>query len=767
MLRITSLRTRILIVVILLATIPLLMAGTLIVMTFYEIQARQVIDLQDERSQQIANEVEYFLLGNLQELQLTIDLQRIEQLLPENQRSLLLQLLAMESSFDNLAIVQADGQELARVSRMEVFTDLDLENRSDKPEFTIPIEENRIYFSEPNIEPTTGQLTITMALPVENLRTGAISHVLIGEVRLRLIAGLLESTDDGTVSYVIANNGRVVVHQNPSIPLRGDRISISEEMSGIGKGLNGGEVVFAVNDVIINDEVILKVVSEQNTSEAFVIIRNTLILLIGVLILTVIAAIILSIMGTRVIITPLQELAGVTEKVQAGDFSARATINSDDEIAVLANAFNSMTAQLSHIVTDLELLVTERTRHLQIAAEVSRNITTTLDEEELLNKIVFLTRESFDLYHVAIFLLSEENTHLLLRKDSSQVTRNARIPIESEIGLIPLVARTREPVLVNNVDYHPNYLPIPSLPHTRSELSLPLIQSGELIGVLDVQAMQVNRFDENDLVVMTTLADQIAVAIQNAHLFRELEIARKMSEDANKAKSQFLASVSHELRTPLNAIINFTQFVYSGMMGPVTEKQTDALRKVRDSGKHLLSLINDILDISKIESGELNLFIEGGVDIEQEIQAVIETANTLLIKKPEIELVVNIAPDLPLLIADKRRVRQIMLNLVSNACKFTETGNITISAYVRDGQFVFEVLDSGPGISVLDHETIFESFRQTSSGIRKGEGTGLGLSISRKLAEAHGGKLDFTSEVGKGSRFYVHLPMRNKISIRT
>ncbi len=236
-----------------------------------------------------------------------------------------------------------------------------------------------------------------------------------------------------------------------------------------------------------------------------------------------------------------------------------------------------------------------------------------------------------------------------------------------------------------------------------------------------------------------------------------LEVARRQAESANRLKSQFLANMTHELRTPLNAIINFARFVSEGMMGEVNPQQVDTLGKVNDNGKHLLSLINDLLDISKIEAGQLTLFVEDDIKLEREFNAVTDVARTLLAVKP-VELITYIDPELPPITGDRRRIRQIMLNLVSNACKFTEQGSVTIR-FTRDLDFiVFSVKDTGPGIAAEDHALIFETFRQTEHGVKQG-GTGLGLPISRRLAEIHGGTLTVESTLNSGATFTVRLPL--------
>ncbi len=256
---------------------------------------------------------------------------------------------------------------------------------------------------------------------------------------------------------------------------------------------------------------------------------------------------------------------------------------------------------------------------------------------------------------------------------------------------------------------------------------------------------------------------RIQLADQNVTLEttnKALDAARVQAEVANQLKSQFLANMSHELRTPLNAILNFSRFVSEGMMGDVTPQQVETLGKVNDNGKHLLSLINDLLDISKIEAGQLKLFVEDDINLERDFAAVTDVARSLLADKP-VELVTRIDPNLPLMTGDRRRIRQIMLNLVGNACKFTEQGSITISLK-RDGdEIVFSVKDTGPGIAPEDHEFIFQTFRQTDHGVKQG-GTGLGLPISRRLAEIHGGSLILESTPGSGALFTVRLPITSQ-----
>ena len=254
--------------------------------------------------------------------------------------------------------------------------------------------------------------------------------------------------------------------------------------------------------------------------------------------------------------------------------------------------------------------------------------------------------------------------------------------------------------------------------------------------------------------------NEMANAIQQREI--SLQAAREQAERADRVKSMFLASVSHELRTPFNAIINLTKFVSMGMYGPVNTEQIDTLGKTESSGKHLLNLINDVLDISKIEAGSLELFVETNVKIENIIDLAVEMGHSLLVDDGVI-IRHEIEPGLPFITGDEQRIRQIVFNLVSNACKFTEKGEICINVYRLNGDMRISVRDSGPGIDPQDHEMIFDVFSQTRTGLRKGSGTGLGLPISRRLAEAHGGRLWLESTPGKGATFFVALPLESTL----
>jgi signal transduction histidine kinase/CheY-like chemotaxis protein len=323
------------------------------------------------------------------------------------------------------------------------------------------------------------------------------------------------------------------------------------------------------------------------------------------------------------------------------------------------------------------------------------------------------------------------------------------------------VSASGETIILNDVTSSPLFMPHPLLPDTHAEMTLPLRIGSRIIGVLDIQSQKTHSYAQEDANVLSILTDQIAIAIENA---RAYELAQKAIEDMREAKSQFLANMSHELRTPLNSIIGFSRVILKGIDGPTTETQQQDLTAIYTSGQHLLLLINDILDLSKIEAGKMDLSFSD-VNIAEVTASAMSTAVGLVKDKP-IKLSAIMPPDLPVVRADSTRIRQVLINFLSNAAKFTEAGTITVEAFTAKSpqgqpELMVTVTDSGPGIAERDRSKLFLPFSQVDdSPTRKTGGTGLGLSICHSLIEMHNGRIGLlNSEVGKGSTFFFSLPV--------
>ncbi len=426
--------------------------------------------------------------------------------------------------------------------------------------------------------------------------------------------------------------------------------------------------------------------------------------------------------------------------------------------------YEVVAAQTSVALENRRLLEETRRRAVQLeaAAKVGRSATSILEREQLLPAVVELIRDHFGYYHAQIFLIDETGRWAELQASTGEIGRillerghALEVGSDSVIGWVtrygqPRVARVGE----DRVHFR-NEL----LPDTRAELAIPLILGGRVIGALDVQSTDPEAFGEDEVAVLQLVADQITIAIENARLYDEQKRVAEKLREVDRLKSQFLANMSHELRTPLNSIIGFSRVILKGIDGPLTDLQRQDLEAIHNSGQHLLGLINDILDLSKIEAGRMELVFEE-VNLYDIIEGVMATAKAL-VKDKSIELRKEVAEDLPTIIADGKRIRQVMLNLLSNAAKFTEEGYICLRAQADDRYVTISIEDTGIGIPPEKHEEIFQEFTQVdASTTRRYAGTGLGLPISRHFVEMHGGQIWVESELGKGSTFYFTLPIR-------
>ena len=521
------------------------------------------------------------------------------------------------------------------------------------------------------------------------------------------------------------------------------------------------------------------------------IIKKELIVNISVIVnltLVIIAAIsVTSVFITRRYISrPLLELQNSATAIAQGDLEALIDTSSSDEIGSLAKDLDVMRDSIKQLFGELsdskdkleeysrtlEQKVEVRTQELarsveelKALGEVSQAVSSTLDLQKVLATIVAHAADLSGAESGAIYEFNEPSEEFQLRathrmsEELIQAIREGGVKLgETALGW---AGANREAVQIPDILEEPTYptSEIMKQEGFRALLAVPLFREDRLIGGLVVRRRAPGQFQKETVDLLQTFATQSALAIQNARLFREIEAKGRELEIASKHKSDFLANMSHELRTPLNAILGYTELILDKIYGDVPENIQEVLERVEKNGRHLLGLINDVLDLSKIEAGQLVLSLDD-YSMKEVVHTVFTSVESLAAEK-NLELKVSVAPEVAQGKGDHQRISQVFLNLVGNAIKFTEAGEVRVEATASDDTFVISVSDTGPGLSEADQQMIFEEFHQADgSSTRKKGGTGLGLSIARRIVEMHGGRIWVESTEGKGSTFWFTLPVR-------
>jgi two-component system, NtrC family, sensor kinase len=445
----------------------------------------------------------------------------------------------------------------------------------------------------------------------------------------------------------------------------------------------------------------------------------------------------------------------------------------DEEIALLQTFADQAVIAIENVRLFSELRartadLTRSVQELQALGEVSRAVGSTLDLETVLRTIVARAVELSGTLGGVIYEYEDDSrefhvkaTHQMEREQYEMLRAT---PVRLGQGAVGQAGALGKAVQVPDIldaqaPVAPQVHPILVRLGYRALLAVPLLFESRIIGGLVVWRSETGHFSGEVVALLETFATQSVLAIQNARLFQEIADKGRQLEAASRHKSEFLANMSHELRTPLNAVIGFSEVLLQRMFGDLNAKQDEYLKDIYASGQHLLSLINDILDLSKIEAGRMDL-----TPTPFHLPSALDNAVTLVRERAArhgIALELKLDPELGELVGDERKVKQIVLNLLSNAVKFTpEGGRISLKARRTDGAVEIAVSDTGIGIAPEDQATIFEEFRQVGSDeTRKQEGTGLGLTLAKKFIELHGGRIWVDSELGRGSTFSFTLPV--------
>jgi signal transduction histidine kinase len=688
-----------------------------------------------------------------------------------------LRLLRQVPAITELAQLDASGKEQLRVSRLAMDAVGVGTDYSKDPKFTEAVAK-KIYYG-PVYFRRESEPYMTLAMAGARRDAG----VSVAEVNLKFIWEVVSQIKVGKKgqAFVIDSRGRLIAHPDISLVLRNtdmfrldyvkaarDEAGVVHEGVQIVNDIHGREVLTAHAPIPpLRWLMFVELPIDEANAPLYESIKRSAWLLAGGLALAFLAGLLLA----RKMIIPIQRLREGAAQIGSGNLEQRISVKTGDELEALADQFNDMAGRLEASYADLENKVEQRTAELgqsvselRALGEVSQAVNSTLDLEQVLTTI---TQRAVQLSRTeagAIYVFDKARQEFKLRATYGMSDEMIIALTDRHIGTgdahIGPATTQRKPIQVPDVRLEPP-APVNEInlrEGYRALLIVPLLRPDDVVGALVVRRKVPGEFPQPTIDLLETFADQSVVAIQNANLFHEIEEKGKQLAIASQHKSQFLANMSHELRTPLNAILGYTELILDSIYGEVPEKAQAVLKRVESNGRHLLGLINDVLDLSKIEAGQLTLSLTdySMKDVLYNVFSAVEP----LANDKKLGFKVEAQPDMPKGHGDERRLTQVVLNLVGNAIKFSDTGSVIIRASATNGTFTVAVQDNGPGISKADQGKIFEEFQQAdNSATKKKGGTGLGLSISRRIVEMHGGKLWVESEVGRGSVFQFSLPV--------
>ena len=681
-----------------------------------------------------------------------------------------LRLLRQVPAVTELAQLDASGHEQLRVSRLATDVVGSQIDYSRNPEFKEAVA-HRIYFG-PVYFRRESEPYMTLSLAGARRDVG----VSVAEIDLKFIWDVVSQIKVGENgrAYVVDGQGRLIAHPDISLVLRNmdlSRLPQVQAAQARAKGapadqvqeageIQGRRVLTAYAPVApLGWFMFVELPIEEAYAPLYATLYRTVLLLVAGLMLASMAGLFLA----RKMVVPIQTLRQGAALIGTGDLSQRISIKTNDELEGLADQFNDMAGRLKESYADLENKIEIRTQalaqsveELRALGEVTQAVNSTLDLETVLNAIVTKATQLAGTEAGAIYVYDEAPREYRLRATygmSDELIagiKDLHIDISNAVGEM---TESWTPVQVTDLRNEPrspgNDLAMEA--GYRARLLVPLVAPSGVIGALVVRRKEPGEFPKNTVDLMQTFGTQSVLAIQNALKNRQLEVA-------SQHKSQFLANMSHELRTPLNAVLGYTELILDGIYGEVSEKARATLQRIQSNGRHLLGLINDVLDLSKIEAGQLTLSLDDYLiqDIVHTVYGAVEPLAT----SKNLRLKVELPKDLPMAHGDERRLIQVLLNLVGNAVKFTDTGEVAIRASTADGSYTVAVHDTGPGIAEKDQARIFEEFQQADLSITKQKsGSGLGLAIAKRIIEMHGGRIWVESELGHGSTFAFTVPV--------
>jgi signal transduction histidine kinase len=677
-----------------------------------------------------------------------------------------------------LAELDAAGKARLHVSRTGMDLESDGTDYSHDPKFTEAVAK-KVYYG-PVYFRRESEPFMTLSLAGTRLDAG----VSVAEVSLKFMWDVVSQIKVGErgQAYVIDSDGRLVAHPDISLVLRNTDMTklaqiqaahkVGTEPVQEGQDLQGNRVLSARAPVArLGWLVFVELPIEEAYASLYDSIRRSGAIMLAGLALAFMSGLFLA----RRMVVPIQMLRDGAARIGSGDLAQRISIQTGDELEALGSQFNSMAAQLQDSYAMLERKVEDRTRELaqsvqelRALGEVSQAVNSTLDLETVLGTIVAKAAQLSGADAGTIYVFDEASGEFELRATYGMSEALIASLKSHHTGLSEALARItaqRAPMQVADLRNEPPVLqqtvPVQQLvleAGYQARMIVPLLGADRVVGALVVRRKARGEFPQRTVDLLQTFAAQSVLAIQNARLFREVEIKGHQLEVASLHKSQFLANMSHELRTPLNAIMGYAELILDNIYGDLPARLRGVLERLQSNGKHLLGLINDVLDLSKIEAGQLTLSLED-YSIGDVVQNVVTAVEPLASEK-KLALKVELPNDLPTAHGDQRRLTQVLLNLVGNAIKFTDSGEVAIKVAAGEEAYTLSVRDTGPGIAVADQSKIFEEFQQADSSSTKAKsGTGLGLSISRRIVSMHGGRIWVKSAPGHGSTFFIKVPV--------
>jgi signal transduction histidine kinase len=685
-------------------------------------------------------------------------------------------LLRILPAVTDISHIDSDGREVLFVSRLSMNSAGSGKDRSAEPAFRGARPGTTWYGPVMFRKGTEPYLTMAVRGKSEN------GPVTIAEVNLKFMWDVVRAIKVGQrgKAYVIDGSAWLVADPEIDLVLRRTRMLNTVTGPAIGSRMKASYYIPQVSDFFDPDAKIAAfakidsvgwtVIAERPLSEAYDVLRQSAIPHLVVIALGLLIATIAAILLARSMVRPIRTLQAGAQRIGAGELGQRLEVKTGDELESLANEFNNMSARLEESYSGLEGKVEMRTRDLKEAleqqtatAEILRVISrSSTDTQPVFQAIVDAATKLGAAARASVFRFDGDGIQFVASSSQSEDFREVmrrRGAWKPNSGTVSgRVLLTSASVVVEDVHADRDFDKEVAKYASRRQLGVPLLREGKAIGVLVVGWDEPGPVPAKFVSLVETFAAQAIIAIENVRLFNEIQEKSLQLEVANKHKSEFLANMSHELRTPLNAVIGFSEVLQDPMFGELSEEQKGFVNDIHESGKHLLSLINDILDLAKVEAGRMELMTG-----EFDLASAIDNAVTLVKERASrhgIKLGQDLASDLGTLRADERKLKQILLNLLSNAVKFTPQGGMVRVVAVRvPGGVRIAVADTGVGIAPEDRDAVFEEFRQVGKDYtRKAEGTGLGLALTRKFVELHGGTITLESEVGEGSTFIVFIP---------